>query len=226
MGLFFEDATLRTGAGVGTLYPVNWGTGFADFDNDGDKDLFIANGHIHDNMDDLDDTVSYRLPNQILLNSNKQKFVDVSNQSGSGLRPIESSRGSVIEDLDNDGRPDIVVLNSRTLPSVLRNESQAASGNWIELQLTGIDCNRDAVGSQVTIFAGGQPQILEVHSGRGYQSHFGSRLHFGLGSAEFVEQLQIRWHAGELQEISQISANRVYEVVQGDQPVPLEVSRQ
>jgi hypothetical protein len=151
-----------------------------------------------------------------------QKFVDVSSQAGNGLAPIESSRGSLIDDLDNDGRLDIIVMNSRTRPTLMHNESLPES-HWLELQLAGTRGTRDGVGSQVILQAGGKSQILELHSGRGYQSHFGSRLHFGLGAVNKIDKLEIRWHGGEVQELKQLAPNRIYLIRQGHAPVPLEV---
>ncbi len=219
-GTFFQDVTLKSGAGAGMFYAVNWGTGFADFDNDGDKDIFVANGHIHDNLDDLDDTVSYKIANKVLENQRRKKFVDVSASSGSGLLPVESSRGMVIDDFDNDGRPDIIVLNSRTKPTAIRNDS-ATAAHWIELNLVGIQCNRDGVGSQVLVTTTDGTQLLEVHSGRGYQSHFGSRLHFGLGSANKVERLEVRWHGQAVQVMEGLAANSFYLIREGDPPIVL-----
>ncbi len=223
-GLLFQDITLKTGAGAGMFYAVNWGTGFADFDNDGDKDIFVANGHIHDNLDDLDDTVSYKIANKLLDNQRGKKFVDVSQTSGTGLLPEESSRGIVIDDFDNDGRPDVIVLNSRTKPTAIRNET-SNDAHWIELVLVGIHCNRDAVGSQVLITTAARTQLLEVHSGRGYQSHFGSRLHFGLGPAETVERLEVRWHGQAVQVIDGLAANQLYLIREGDSPVAIRVTQ-
>ena len=217
-GLFFQDTTMRTGAGIGLFYAVNWGTAFADFDNDGDKDIFIANGHIHDNLDDLDDTTSYKMTNSLLDNRGGKKFVDVSQTSGSGLSPKESSRGIVVEDFDADGRLDVIVLNSRTKPTAIRNETPNES-HWIELNLVGIKCNRDAVGSQVLLTASSGKQRLEVHSGRGYQSHFGSRLHFGLKKAETIERLELHWHGQETQIIEGLPADAIYIIREGCPPI-------
>ncbi len=213
--LFFEDATLRTGAGSGTYHHVNWGTGFGDFDNDGDKDLFLANGHIHDNLDEFNDTTKYKIRNQLYENQANGRFTDVSDSCGVGLQVKESSRGVALDDFDGDGRVDIVILNSRGLPTLLRNETQPA-GNWIEIQLAGQTCNRGAVGSRVTVQAGGKTQVLEVLSGRGYQSHFGSSLHFGLGNATVVDRLTVHWLGGDTEEILDVPANRAVVVRQGN----------
>ncbi len=213
-GGFFEDVTLRTGAGAGTYHYVNWGTAFADLDNDGDQDLFMANGHIHDNLDEFDDTTSYKIRNQVYENLGNGHFVDVSQTCGEGMVVRESSRGSIVDDLDSDGCLDVVILNSRTKPTVLRNECNA-SANWIEIELVGTSSNRSAVGSQVLLTAGGKSQLLEVHSGRGYQSHFGSQLHFGLGENTTVDRVVVRWLGGGVEEFSNIRANQRLLVRQG-----------
>lgn len=211
---FFQDSTLRTGAGAGTFYLVNWGNAFGDFDNDGDKDLFIANGHIHDNMDDLDDTVSYKLRNQVFENSSGRKFTDVSRLCGDGLAVKESSRGIAADDFDNDGHIDIAVLNSRTMPTILYNES-IDQGNWVLIDLVGVQSNRSAAGSRVVITCGAKSQMLEVHCGRSYQSHFGSRLHFGIGSTPNIDRIDVHWHSGEVETHTDVEANALLKIRQG-----------
>lgn len=212
-GVGFEDVTPRVGAGLNTFYQVNWGTAFCDFDNDADKDIFVAHGHIHDNLDDLDDTVSFKLPNQILENLSGKKFVDVSSMAGTGLKVRESSRGAVADDFDNDGKIDIAVLNLRTAPTIMRNSS-IDSNHWIELELVGVQSNRSAAGTKVKVTAGGKSQVLEVHCGRGYQSHFGKRLHFGLGSSLRVDSIEVMWHGGKSEVFRNILSDRVYWVGQ------------
>ena len=216
----FFDATREAGTGAHTFYEVNWGTCFADFDNDADKDIFNANGHVHDNMDDFDETVRYKQLNQVFENRWPEKFADVSSLCGDGLKILESSRGAVADDFDLDGRIDIVVLNPRTTASVLRNES-INPGNWVYFDLVGIKCNRSAVGTRVVISAGGKSQVLEVHSGRSYQSHYGSRLHFGLGSAQKIDKIEIHWHAGEVETFSDLDINGLYHLRQGSTPIRL-----
>jgi hypothetical protein len=212
-GGFFIDGTSRTGAGLNTFYAVNWGAAFADLDNDGDKDLFVANGHIQDNMDEFDDTVQYKLRNQILENRGR-KFVDVTPTAGDGLQIVESSRGAAVDDLDGDGRLDILVLNSRAHANVLRNQS-ASTGNWVYFDLVGTQANRSAVGSRVVVVAGSRSQVLEVHSGRGYQSHFGSRLHFGLGGAKKIDRVDVYWLGGERESYFDLDINAHYLLRQG-----------
>jgi enediyne biosynthesis protein E4 len=212
-----EDVTLRTDAGTGTLPHVNWGIGLIDFDNDGDRDVFIANGHTEDNAELRDRSTAWRARNTLLLNTlietGEARFVDVSNQAGDGLLPVRASRGAAFDDLDNDGRIDAVILNIRDQPTILRNES--ANGHlWLQIQLRGTRSNRDGVGSRVTVTAGDLVQTAEVHSGRGYQGHFGSRLHFGLGAHDHVDRIEIRWHGGDTQVVENLPVNRLHTFIE------------
>ena len=122
--------------------------------------------------------------------------------------------------MDADGAVDIVVLNSRRPASVLRNTSPSVS-NWVELELVGSECNRSAVGSRVTVVSEGKRQTLEVHSGRGYQSHFGSRLHFGIGAAKNIDQIEVIWHGHETQLFRDIPCNGIYLLREGSDEVRL-----
>ncbi len=212
-----EDVTLRTDAGAGTLQHVNWGTGLIDFDNDGDRDVFIANGHTEDNAELRDSSTAWRARNVLLQNklieTGEARFVDISDQAGDGLLPVRASRGTAFDDLDNDGRIDVVILNIRDQPTILRNESEN-DHHWLQIQLRGTGSNRDAVGSRVTVTAGDLVQIAEVHSGRGYQGHFGSRLHFGLGSHDRVDRVEIRWHGRQTQVLTDLPTNRLHTIIQ------------
>ncbi len=211
---YFQDVTLRTGAGVNTLPRVNWGTGWVDFDNDGDRDLFFANGHIHDNLDEFDDTTSYRQPNQLLENKSGRRFVDVSQECGAASRAEHSGRGACFEDFDNDGDIDVVVLNSRELPTLLENQSQTAHG-WIEIELVGRNTNRDGVGARVQVTSGDRNQVAVALSGRGYQSHFGSRLHFGLADRRHIDRIEVRWIGGGRDVFRDIPAQQLIQLQEG-----------
>jgi enediyne biosynthesis protein E4 len=213
-GYAFEDLTQRSGAGTGALPYVNWGVGLVDFDNDGYRDLFVANGHLQDLIDQYDRSTAYEVRNIVLRNTGDGRFEDVSESAGEGMQVKRSSRGAAFDDLDNDGRIDAVILNSRREPTVLRNESPG-DNHWIQLRLIGTRANRDAVGSRVTIVAGDVKQAAEVHSGRGYQSHFGTRLHFGLGSQDRVDRIEIRWMGGEVEIREDVPANQLLTIIEG-----------
>jgi hypothetical protein len=193
---------------------VTWGNSIVDFDNDGHRDIFVACGHLFDNVDEFDDTTSYLARNILLRNTGKGTFVNVSDRCGSGLAVKLSSRGAAFDDLDNDGDIDAVILNSRREPTVLRNET-SNSNHWIQVHLKGVKTNRDGVGAQVKVVAGDLSQIDEVHSGRGYQSHYGSRLHFGLGPRKQVDRIEVRWIGGGTDVIQKISANQLITITEG-----------
>jgi hypothetical protein len=213
-GGMFEDATRRTQAGIKAFPHVNWGTGLVDFDNDGDRDLFIANGHFLVDIDKTDQRTAFKMANMLLANLQGKRFADVSDQCGNGLAVVESSRGAGFDDLDNDGDLDAIVLNVDAVPTVLRNDSDAA-GNWLEIELRGRITNRDAVGSRVRVLAGDLVQVAEVHSGRGYQSHFGTRLHFGLANRDRVDRMEVRWLGGATEIFTGVPANQRVVLVEG-----------
>lgn len=213
-GGMFEDVTLSTGASEGTYPHVTWGTGLVDFDNDGDKDIYIACGHVQDNVELLDSTCTYFAENILLMNTGDGKFVNVSKESGNGMKVKLSSRGAVFDDLDGDGDIDAVILNIRREPTILRNDTQ--NGNhWIRIRLRGVKTNRDGVGARVKVTAGDLVQVDEVHSGRGYQSHYGLWLHFGLGKREKIDRIEVRWIGGGVDVIENVSAEQRLIITEG-----------
>jgi enediyne biosynthesis protein E4 len=208
-GGVFEDATRITGAGEGTFPHVTWGNAFADFDNDGHRDLFVACGHLDDNIHLRGGAAgtAFDAPNVVLRNLGNRRFQNVSASSGEGLKPAHSSRGVAVGDLDGNGRLDVVVLNSRQPPTLLRNDT--SSGNhWLAVRLIGRDSNRSGVGAAVTVHVAGTMLFDEVRSGRGYQSHFGEWLHFGLGPAQRADKIVVRWPSGSTLELNDIPADQ------------------
>jgi hypothetical protein len=212
-GGIFEDVTTTTGAGAGTLPHVTWGNSFVDFDHDGNRDLFVACGHLQDNLELFDTTSTYHARNLVLRNTGDGHFVNVSDQAGDGLRVCLSSRGAGFDDLDGDGDSDVVILNSRRESTVLRNDS--SSGNhWLRVRLRGTRSNRDGVGTRVELVAGDLKLIDEVHSGRGYQSHYGTCLDFGLGRRSRVDRISVRWLGGGAEVLENVPADRLVTFVE------------
>lgn len=209
----FEDVTLSTGAATGTVSHVTWGCVGVDFDNDGTRDVFVACGHLLDNVDLFDDSTSYQARN-VLLRNVAGKFVDVSADSGDGMAVKLSSRGVAVDDLDNDGRLDVVVLNSRREPTVLRNLSPGAN-HWLQIRLCGSRSNRGAVGAKVTVRSGELVLVDEVHAGRSYQSHFGTQLHFGLGRQARVERVEVRWPSGQVDSLRDVGVDQYLWIREG-----------
>ena len=211
---FFEDVSRTTGAATSTFPCVTWGNGFVDFDNDGDRDIFVAAGHLQDNVELWDDTARYMVPNILLMNTGDGKFVDISKEAGSGMKVVLSSRGAGFDDLDNDGDVDVAILNSRREPTILRNDSPS-KGHWLAVSLRGVKTNRDGVGARVKVVAGDLSLIDEVHSGRSYQSHFGMRLHFGLGEKTKVDRIEVSWIGGGLDVIENIDVDQFVTLTEG-----------
>ena len=209
-----EDVTAVTGAGAGSLPYVTWGSALVDFDNDTDRDIFITCGHVQDNIERYDDTSSYLARNILLINTGQGKFVDLSDQCGDGLAVKLASRGAGFDDLDNDGDVDVVILNSQGEPTILRNDS-SNDNHWIQIRLRATKTNRDGVGARVHVVAGDLTQIDEVHSGRGYQSHYGTRLHFGLGKMTRVDRIEVRWIGGGVDVLKNVRADQLLQIVEG-----------
>jgi enediyne biosynthesis protein E4 len=214
----FEDATRSSGAGAGTLPHVNWGTDFADFDNDGDRDLFIACGHFDANIKKVDDSTDYEVRNVLLMNTGKGQFTNVSDKCGDALKVKLSSRGTAFGDLDNDGDVDAVVLNWRRSPTIIRNDSPTKN-HWLQVRLQGVKTNRDGVGARVKVVSGKLTQIDEVHSGRGYQSHYGMRLHFGLGALNKIDRVEVRWIGGGMDVLKNVRVDQILKITEGSSKI-------
>lgn len=212
-GGLFEDVTSATGAGAGTFHQVEWGNGLVDFDNDGDRDLFMACGHLQDTIERWDDSARYAARNLLLENNGRGRFTDVSSRAGDGLAVELSSRGAAFDDLDGDGDLDVVVLNARREPTLLRNDSPARN-HWITVRLRGSRSNRDGVGARIRVVAGDLTQVDEVHSGRGYQSHFGSTPHFGLGPRSRIDRLEVRWIGGGTNILEDVAVDRTITITE------------
>ena len=203
----FEDVTTQTGAGAGTLSYVTWGSGLVDFDHDGDRDLFVACGHLQPNVDAYDTRTSYRQLNKLYANNGQGQFLDVSDRSGDGLEVQLSSRGAGFDDMDDDGDVDIVLLNTGAGPTLLRNDTPK-QGNWLQICLKGTQTNRDGVGAHVRVYVGDMLLLDEVHSGRGYQSHYGNRLYFGLGQHSKVDRIEVSWVGSGTDTYRDVSVNQ------------------
>ncbi len=213
-GKFFDDLCVSYGLGVATR-SVKWGVGLSDFDNDSFVDLFLACGHLIDTVGLLDNSVQFATRNFLLRNLDGKRFVDVSSTAGNGLKIEKASRALGCEDLDQDGDLDVVILNLNSTADILRNDTASRDMHWIELRMVGQTSNRDAVGSQVKVHTKNGEQIQEVHRGRGYQSHYGNDLHFGLGNADAIDFVEVQWHGCTKEIFRDVPVDRKSTLIQG-----------
>ena len=215
----FSDITFPAGLGESSLPYLGWGTGFVDFDNDGFLDIFIANGHVYDRVEQFAQGLTYHQRNQLYRNLGNGRFQDVTEEITDGLLVERSSRGVAFGDYDNDGDVDVLVINLNDRPNLLRNES--SNGNhWLTLRLVGSRSNRDAIGARITVTVGDRVQIAEVRSGGSYLSHNDSRVHFGLGEASQVERLEVRWPSGLVESFENLQVDQFLLLREGEAITP------
>ena len=212
---FFTDTSFNSALGKESITYLGWGTGFLDYDNDGDDDLFVANGHVYPAVDSQDLGTSYAQRNQLFENEDFDTFVEVSPSLGLGMEVEKSSRGTAFGDLDNDGDLDIVVVNIDDTPTILRNDGGNRK-NWLMVRLIDGGANKNAIGARVRVLCGKRQQIREVRSGTGYISQDDWRLHFGLGNAVRVDLLVVRWPDGVEERLEGIEGNRLISIRRGE----------
>lgn len=219
-GLFSEVSDVA-GILAPTLPYVAFGTRFFDFDNDGRRDLFIANGHIRDNAEQLDPGIRYRQPMQLFRNEGEAGFRDLSHQAGAAFdRPIVG-RAVAFGDWDNDGDVDLLVVDADGPPLLLRNEV-GNRNNWIGVRALTGPGKRDAIGARVAVTAAGRRQIAEVTPGASFLATNDPRVYFGLGDAARVERLEIRWPSGRTEERRDLPVNRFLTLVEPSGRSPLQ----
>ena len=205
---FFTDATTTTKTAQRTYPYLGWATAFIDYDNDGYQDLFVANGHLHENLAELGQEGTYGQRNLLFRNNSNGTFTEISETLGPGMKLTDVSRGATFADYDLDGDIDIVVTNSNTAPRLLRNDGGNRK-NWLQIRLTATNGSTDAIGARVKITTGTLTQTREVRSGDGYLSQQDLTLHFGIGDSEQVDSIEVQWQSGAKQLIGSVPANQV-----------------
>jgi hypothetical protein len=211
----FDDATFRAKMSYDTFHLSGFGTRFMDYDNDGLQDLFIANGHVLDNIERYHAGTRYAEPKSMFRNIGRGVFQNVSDALGKDFQLPRVSRGVAVGDFDNDGDLDILVSNNGGAPQLFRNDGGNAN-HWIELFLIGVKSNRDAVGARVEITSGDLLQYEQRKGGMSYQSAQDPRLHFGLGAHLRVDSIVVRWPSGTITRLANIPADRIITVKEGE----------
>jgi enediyne biosynthesis protein E4 len=203
---FFEDATYRSHLAQGTAGHAGWGLGFADFNNDGWKDLFTANAHVNDLVEMFEST-EYKQANSVFVNEANGTFRDVSSEAGEGFGVKRAHRGIGFADFDGDGRIDVVV-SALAGPAELWHNVSPTENHWLRLKLKGTKSNRDGIGAQIQI--GKQHDLMT--SAVGYASSSHGPVQFGLGAAETVEEIEIHWPSGTRQTLKDQKTNQTLQI--------------
>jgi hypothetical protein len=201
--LGFGEVTAMAGLAVHTQF-VGWGCGFLDFDNDGWKDILIANGHVYPEIDRRGIGQTFKQPRLLYWNRRDGQFFDISGATGAGITTRHSSRGLAVGDLDNDGIVEIAVVNMHEPPSLLKNFGERGNSLLVRLLTTS---GRDAIGARLTLRADGSTQIDEIRSGGNYISQSDFRVHFGLGTQTKAD-LTVLWPDGKNETFREIPAGQ------------------
>ena len=209
----FTDVSQQAGLGAVTKY-VGMGVGFLDFDNDGWKDIFVANGHVYPEADRIPGIAGFKQPKVLFHNLGNGRFADVSSVGGPGLKVVGSSHGCAFGDYDNDGDIDILVSNNNQPPNLLRNDG-GDKHNWLMVKCLGTRSNRIAIGARVRAVTGTHAQIEEVVSGSSFLSQSDLRLHFGLGQAKTVDLVEVTWPSGAKEAFPDVRANQLITIEEG-----------
>ncbi|MGC2401126.1 MAG: CRTAC1 family protein [Acidobacteriaceae bacterium] len=210
-GKDFEDVTGAWGLSGITAGLTAWGSGIADFDNDGWKDIFVACSAILDNSEEINHLPS-KLPDKVLRNTGQHRFADVSSTAGPAFSVSDVHRGLALGDLNNDGRMDAVVTVQNNLPELLINRSPG-DNHWLVVKLIGTKSNRDGLGARLTVLTSGGARIYNhASTSSGFGASSDPRVHFGLGASDKVELLEVRWPSGIVQRLTGLKANQIVAV--------------
>jgi hypothetical protein len=213
----FEDATRASGLAVDNRF-VCWGTGFADFDNDGWQDIAVATGHIYPELERRYPDSPYMSPLLLYRNLGHGHFEELFDEAGKAIQEPHSSRGIAFGDFDNDGDIDMLVVNLGEPPSLFRND---VSGNnhWLKIRPEGTVSNRSAIGARIEVEANGMKQLQELQSQSSFLSCNDFRLHFGLGGA-LAANVRVRWPSGQRQSFTGLKADQLYTIKEGVGLIP------
>jgi hypothetical protein len=208
----YTDETFPAGIGRATLPFTGWGAGFLDVDNSGSTFLVSVNGHVMDNIERTNGSLKYLEP-MLLLKLNQRRFIDVTKDYGAALLEPRAARGLSIGDYDNDGRLDLAVCSCNQPATLLQNRVSTMN-HWLTLQLVGTRSNRDGIGARVRVKTSAGTQELERTGGGSYLSSSDPRLHFGIGSASIVTEVEVLWPSGTRQLLKPLKVDQIVTVTE------------
>ena len=218
---FFDEVSDQAGITVPTHNVLSFGGGFFDYDNDGRLDLFIANGHVYEEVERVSPEIRYKQINSLFHNEGDGKFVETTKLAGDGFSTPYAGRGAAFADFDNDGNMDVVVANNGDPPLLLHNGG-GTGNHFVNFRLVGTKSNRDAMGARVRIRTGSLWQVREIAGGGSYLSQSDLRAHFGLGKAAAVDNLEVSWPSGLRQSFEHVAADKFYVIEEGRQQLTLQ----
>jgi enediyne biosynthesis protein E4 len=212
----FRDVAHANGIAQATRLMSGWGLKYFDYDNDGNVDLILANGHPDDMIESYSQQVRYKEPLLLFHQGRDGKLSNVSDQAGPVFQKLFAARGLAVGDYDNDGAVDVLLANNGGAPVLLRNNA-AKGNNWLGLKLEGITCNRDSIGTKITWRAAGKTFHRLKNNGGSYLSSHDPREVLGLGSATKLDELEIQWAAPSKQvdKFTNLAVNRYIHIVEG-----------
>jgi enediyne biosynthesis protein E4 len=208
----FTDVTVPAGFAVETRY-ISWGTGFADFDNDGWPDLAVVTGSVYPEVEAKYPDYPLKTPRFIFRNLGNGKFEELIEEAGPAIAAAHCSRGCAFGDFDNDGDVDMVIINLNEPPSLLRNDVKGNS-KWLKVLLVGTKSNRSAIGSKVLAKYGGKTQAQAVLAQSSFYSVNDRRLHFGLGQNTYAD-LEVHWTNGLIERFPGVAADQLVTIKEG-----------
>jgi len=218
-----EDRTFASGVGLATRW-LGWGVGFLDLDHDGWLDLFLVNGHVYPEVEQIRTEAAYRQRKVVYRNLRNGRFEEVTERLGPPVTTPRAGRGAAFGDFDNDGDVDVAVNNVHDTPNLYRLDI-AGQTSWTELALTGTSSNRSAIGARVRIVTGGTTYVREVRGGGSYYSQNDLRVQAGLGGAPKIDRVEVRWPNGGEEIFRDVPIRQIVTLVEGKGHPPSKSAR-
>jgi hypothetical protein len=207
------DEAPQSEVGRATLVTLGFGCFFFDYDNDGWPDIFVADGHIEDQIERVQKRVSYAEPPHLFRNLGGGKFTEVTQQMGKSFAGPKVARAAAYGDIDNDGFPDILLTTNAGPAYLFRN--QGGTNQSLRIKLVGTKSNRDGIGAVVRVTSGSDKQWKMLRSGSSYLAQSELVLTFGLGSHSKADSLEIQWPSGQTDKLSNIDGGQAVTIEEG-----------